>query len=154
MVLSLVSLMITSSKYMSFLGGAGGALILNLWTRYALIYAGSHLQRIKVAKVTVRSKRVFVVTKLSNIAVNDFQEFDVKKAARYSCVLVVTKLAVSGTQCNSVFNQTAFTFGGHLRLRSENLVKYYILFPYIHDSLEEPPPPKSRYTSQSFVFLF
>ena len=36
------------------------------------------------------------LTELFNIAVNDF---DGKKSARYSRVLVVTELAVSGTQC-------------------------------------------------------
>ena len=51
----------------------------------------------KDAKETARYKWVLVVTKLFNIAVNDF---DAKQSARYSRVLVVTELVLSGTQCN------------------------------------------------------
>ena len=50
-------------------------------------YTGSCLQRVKGFKG-------FIVTELKNITVNDF---DAKKSARYSWVLVVTE--VSGTQC-------------------------------------------------------
>ena len=49
------------------------------------------------AKKTARCKRVLVVSKLLNIAVNDF---DAKKSTRCRWVLVVTELVVSGTQCN------------------------------------------------------
>ena len=50
----------------------------------------------KDAKETARYKWVLVVTKLFNMAVNDF---DTKQPARYSRVLVVTELVLSGTQC-------------------------------------------------------
>ena len=43
-------------------------------------------------------KRMLIVTKFSSV-VNDS---DAKKAARYSRVLVVTELVVSGTQCSAV----------------------------------------------------
>ena len=42
------------------------------------------------------SKWVFIVTELFNIAVNDF---NAKKSAHYSRVLVVTELVESRTQC-------------------------------------------------------
>ena len=42
-------------------------------------------------------KILFVVTKFFHIAVNDF---DTKKYACYSRVLVVTKLVLSDTQCS------------------------------------------------------
>ena len=51
----------------------------------------------KDAKETARYKWVLAVTELFNIAVNDF---DAKKSAHCSQVLVVTELVVSGTQCN------------------------------------------------------
>ena len=41
-------------------------------------------------------RRVLVVTKLSNIALNDF---DAKESVRCKQLLVVTELVVSGTQC-------------------------------------------------------
>ena len=44
-------------------------------------------------------KGVFIVTELFNIAVNNF---DAKKSARCSRVLVVTELVISGTQCNNI----------------------------------------------------
>ena len=50
----------------------------------------------KDAKETARYKWVHVVTKLFNMAVNDF---DAKESARYSRVLAVTELVLSGTQC-------------------------------------------------------
>ena len=40
---------------------------------------------------------LIVTAELFSIAVNDI---DAKKSARYSWVLVVTELVVSGTQCN------------------------------------------------------
>ena len=51
----------------------------------------------KMAKETARYKWVLVIDELFNMAVNDF---DGKKSAPYSRVLVVTELVVSGTQCN------------------------------------------------------
>ena len=48
----------------------------------------------KDAKEAACCKWVLVVTKVS---VNNF---DVKKSTRFSQVLVVTELVVSGTQCN------------------------------------------------------
>ena len=51
----------------------------------------------KHAKETARCRWVFVVTELLNIAANDYAA---KKSARYSRVLVVTELVISGTQCN------------------------------------------------------
>ena len=50
----------------------------------------------KDAKETALYKWVLVVTKLFNMAVNDF---DAKESARYSWVLAVTELVLSGTQC-------------------------------------------------------
>ena len=50
----------------------------------------------KDAKETARYKWMLVVTKLFNMAVNDF---DAKESARYSRVLTVTELILSGTQC-------------------------------------------------------
>ena len=40
---------------------------------FEIKYTGSCLQRVKDAKVTVRCKRVLVVTELFDIAVNDFE---------------------------------------------------------------------------------
>ena len=51
-------------------------------------------------KETVRYKWVLVVTKLFNMVVNDF---DAKQSSRYSQVLVVNELVLSGTQCISIF---------------------------------------------------
>ena len=48
------------------------------------------------AKKTARSRRVLVVTKLFNIAVNDF---DAKQSTHSRWVLIVTELVISGTQC-------------------------------------------------------
>ena len=50
----------------------------------------------KDAKETGHYKWVFVVTKLFNIKVNDF---DAKKSARHSQVVVVTEFVTSETQC-------------------------------------------------------
>ena len=50
----------------------------------------------KDVKESVRSKQVFLVTELFNTAVN---EFDAKKSAHFSRVLVITELVVSGSQC-------------------------------------------------------
>ena len=46
-------------------------------------------------------KKLFVLSgySLFNIAINDS---DAKKAARYSRVLIVTELVLSGTQCNEL----------------------------------------------------
>ena len=44
----------------------------------------------------LRSKRMLIVTKLFNMALNNF---DAKKTARYIRVIVETELVVSGTQC-------------------------------------------------------
>ena len=60
-------------------------------------YIASRLQRANDAKETPYYKWVLIVTELSNIAVNDY---DTKKSAHCSQVLVVTELVVSGTQCN------------------------------------------------------
>ena len=46
-------------------------------------------------------KWILIVTKHFNVAVNDF---DAKKSAQCSWVLLVTGLVVSGTQCNERFN--------------------------------------------------
>ena len=46
---------------------------------------------------TAHCKWVLFVTELPNIALNNF---DAKKSARCSRVLIVTELVVSGTQCN------------------------------------------------------
>ena len=48
----------------------------------------------KDAKEYVPSKRVLVVTELSNIVVNDF---DMNKAAHYSRIVVVTEVVANGT---------------------------------------------------------
>ena len=55
-----------------------------------------HWAPLTTSKETARYSRVLVVTKLFNMAVNDF---DAKNSARYSQVLVVTELVLSGTQC-------------------------------------------------------
>ena len=52
----------------------------------------------KYAKETVHCKRVFVVTELSNTDAIDF--FDQKRSVRYSRMLVLTELVVSGAKCN------------------------------------------------------
>ena len=57
-------------------------------------YTGSCLQRVKGCKRKARHKWVLVVTELFNIAVDDIQA---KKSGRYSRVLVITELVLSGT---------------------------------------------------------
>ena len=64
-----------------------------IWNRSTLSPAYNEQ---KDAKETARYKWVLVVTKLFNMAVNDF---DAKQSARYSRVLAVTELVLSGTQC-------------------------------------------------------
>ena len=62
------------------------------------MYIGSRLQRVKRCKKTLLiTSGVLVATELLNIAVNNF---DAKKSARCSRMVVVTELVVSGTQCN------------------------------------------------------
>ena len=46
---------------------------------------------------TARCKHVFIVNEIFNIAVDDLED---KKSPRFSRVLVVTELVVSGTKCN------------------------------------------------------
>ena len=50
-------------------------------------------------QVIKMQKKLLVVTKLFNIAVN---YFDAKKSACYSRILVVTELVVSGIQCSII----------------------------------------------------
>ena len=59
-------------------------------------YTGFRLQRVKRCKRNCSLKVGTVVTEFFNIKVNDF---DAKKSARCSRVIVETELVVSGTQC-------------------------------------------------------
>ena len=59
---------------------------------FEIVNTGSYLQRVKDAKVTVRLKRVLVVTELFDVAVNDFEA---RKSARLKTVVHCNR-----TRCN------------------------------------------------------
>ena len=59
------------------------------------------------AKKTACCRRVLIVTKLFNIAVNDF---DANKSTRCRWVLVVTEFVVSGTQCTFILANFGKTY--------------------------------------------
>ena len=72
---------------------------MNTITCYHKVYL-SRLQVVNDAIETASCKWVFVVMELFNSAVNDF---DTKKSARYSWVLVVTELVASETESTDLF---------------------------------------------------
>ena len=102
---------------------AGGTHPTGMHTCCILLHTGSRLQRVKRCKRNCSFKWVLTATELFNIAVN---LFDAKKSARYSLVLVVTELVVSGTHCNYC-NLPTLCFGS-----VKQLDRLQGKMPYLH----------------------
>ena len=78
-----------------------------------IIILGPVYNKCKDAKGTAHSEWVLIVTKLFNLAVNDF---DAKRLTFYSKVLIIAELIFSGTQCIRVSFNGSLVAQGYQKL--------------------------------------